>query len=75
MTKVKFVIFKSELLALFPDLHEENNSVSCYARLGQHGIADRSLLRYKAATKEEYADLLKELVAIGYDDLKIMNKW
>jgi hypothetical protein len=77
MTRVKFVIFQKELLAIFPDEqfnHWNKDTVTCYQTVGQHGEASKSLLRCKAATKDQYSDLLKELVAIGYDDLKVMNK-
>lgn len=77
MTRVKFVIFQNELVAIFPDdqfNHWDTKTCISYARVGQHSQASKSLLRCKAATKEQYNDLLKELVAIGYDDLKIMNR-
>jgi hypothetical protein len=77
MTRVKFVIFQDELIAIFPDEqfnHWDTKTCMCYARIGQHSEISKSRIRCKAATKEEYTDLLKELVAIGYDDLKIMNK-
>lgn len=77
MTRVKFVIFQNELIAIFPDeIHSSMmpELVMSYQHIGQHGPASRKLLRCKAATKDQYSDLLKELVAIGYNDLKIMNE-
>ena len=77
MTRVKFVIFQDELLAIFPDEqfnHWNTKTCMSYQTIGQHGECGKSLLRCKTATKEQYSDLLKKLVAIGYDDLKVMNK-
>lgn len=77
MTKVKFVIFQGELVAIFPDEQFNHlNTKTCvsYQTIGQHSECSKSLLRCKAAIKEQYSDLLKELVRIGYDDLKIINK-
>lgn len=77
MTKVKFVIFQNELVAMFPDdqfNHWNTKTCNSYQTIGQHGEASKSLMRCKSATKDQYNDLLKELVSIGYDDLKVMNK-
>jgi len=77
MTKVKFVIFQNELVAMFPKEqfnHWDTSTCMSYSHIGQHGEASKSLMRCKAATKEQYEPLLKELIRIGYDDLKIMNK-
>ncbi len=53
-----------------------HNECACYAHLGQHGAA---AIDYAAslppATPEQYAPLLAELRAIGYDDLKIIRKF
>jgi hypothetical protein len=63
MTKVKFVIFKKELTALFPEEVPNNNRafILSYARIGQHSEASRSLLKCKRATPEQYRDLEEEL--------------
>jgi len=75
MTKVKFVIFKKELVALFPKENATtyDDSIMSYAKIGQHGSASKGLMRCKKATKEQYIPLYLELLAIGYDDLLIMN--
>ena len=72
--RVKFVIFKKELVALFPSEKENDNCILSYQHVGQHGAASYSLMRCKKATKEEYVSLLQELKNIGYDDLIIMNE-
>lgn len=66
-TLVKFVIFKGELIALFPKIPENNGRILSYQRIGQHGPADKSLLRCKKATPEQYNPLKKELESIGYN--------
>ena len=64
ITKVKFVIFQKEIIALFPD-DVTGNLINSYQHIGQHGSASKSLLRCKRATK--YQDLLQELTDIGYN--------
>lgn len=80
-TRVKFVVHEGEILALFPDFpwNHYNNNITCYARLGQHGQASKSLMKCKRAKPEEYYSLLIELRSIyenSHDDeiviLKIM---
>lgn len=74
MTRVKFVKFCNEILALFPDeIWSQDGSIMSYARIGQHGGASRSLMRCKAATPDEYMGLLNELKSVGYDDLVVIN--
>jgi hypothetical protein len=60
--------FKGEVNALFPDLHEPRGLVSCYAHVGQHGVADyRYMIRMtRPATQEEYAPLLRELTGAPF---------
>jgi len=65
-TKVKFVIFKDEVVALFPEEKGINGYIMSYQHVGQHGDADKSLLKCKKATPEQYKDLKKELEEIGY---------
>lgn len=63
--KVKFVKFKGEIVALFPELEQgENEYITCYAHLGQHSTASKSLLRCKKALPSEYFSLYKELLGI-----------
>lgn len=75
--KVKFVIFRKELIALFPKKqfnHWNKQSCMSYARIGQHSEASKRLMKCKKASKEEYSNLLQELVSIGYDNLIVMNE-
>ena len=67
ITKVKFVIFQKEIIALFPDDVTGKNLINSYQHIGQHGSASKSLLRCKRATKEQYQDLYQELTDIGYN--------
>jgi len=76
MTKVIFRKLQGELIALFPELPGDMNphvTCLCYAHVGQHSAACVNLTgQYTTpATESEYADLLVELVSIGYDDLVI----
>ncbi len=76
------VIFKKEsggaqVYAAFPTIAGNDNpqTMACYAHIGQHGIADAGYVREtKPAKPSEYADLLAELRAIGYDDLVIRHR-
>jgi len=63
MTKVKFVIFKKELTALFPEEVTHNNRafILSYAHIGQHSEASRSLMKCARATPEQYKSLAEEL--------------
>ena len=66
-----------EIIAFFPETYKEykNGKMLCYAHLGQHSEA--SIEYYwttKKATEKEYKPLFNELVFVGYDDLKIMQK-
>jgi hypothetical protein len=65
------VVFRQidgETLALFPTLHNFKGStyfVTCYAHVGQHGIACQdNFNRGKLSTETEYCDLLAELRGI-----------
>lgn len=74
-TRVKFIVFQGDIVAIFPDIiWNLKGDVTSYMRIGQHGPASKSLIRCKAAMKEQYETLLKELVGQGYDDLIVMNK-
>ena len=65
-----------DVFALFPDLEGSPYHCMCYQHVGQHGSADYNgcIAVSKPATPTEYADLLAELVSIGYDDLKIRQR-
>lgn len=82
MTSVIFRIdktgdFKGSLTAVFVD-HQGTSDPStkeCYAHLGQHSTCSMEwvLQDTRPAHPEEYSSLLKELISIGYDDLKILT--
>lgn len=67
-----------EITALFPTELGTNElyTSSSYAHIGQHGSADPVgvIQATRAAKPAEYADLLEELVSIGYDDLKVYQR-
>lgn len=78
MTKVTFYYDHNDgqILAYFPGLvADQKGNKTCYAHIGQHSACSPAYVRtLKLATTEQYKDLLSELVlAIGYDDLQIMN--
>jgi aspartate carbamoyltransferase catalytic subunit len=70
-TKVVFRIHQGEVLALFPYEPGTRDSwtCSCYAHMGQHSTASVSCVMNHStpAKPEQYADLEKELIEIGYD--------
>lgn len=79
MTKVVFRYDKkaNEILAVFPELGSRvNYRVLCYAHIGQHFEASHSqiIATTQPATESQYSELLAELVAIGYDDLRVMKR-
>lgn len=64
---VIFRVYRGELLALFPTEQwaRTGADITCYARVGQHAPACRSLLRLgRLAAPDEYAGLLVELRGI-----------
>jgi hypothetical protein len=70
--RVYFKIFKGEIIALFPHyLHNErlygNSLITCYAHIGQHSPASRSLIRCKNAGNGDYEALKNELINRGYN--------
>lgn len=77
-TRVIFRKYKTsphEIIAFFPDHLASYGRISCYQHIGQHGEGDSLFSAYtKPATPEEYADLKRELIRIGYDNLKIMKR-
>jgi hypothetical protein len=62
--------FSGQVFALFPhECDNHNGNVTSYQHVGQHSSANykHCLEVSKSATPEQYADLLKELVSIGYE--------
>lgn len=79
MTNVVFRYDKKadEVLAVFPELgNRANYRVTCYAHIGQHFEASHPYIieTTKPATESQYSELLAELVAIGYNDLRIVKR-
>lgn len=79
MTKVVFRKWKGgDIIALFPDepWSRHDCTTSSYMHIGQHGAADYAgvVASTRPACEEEYRDLLAELRAIGYDDLRIVRR-
>lgn len=71
MNPVKVVFRKfqnDEVIALFPELLETENSCLSYMHAGQHGEACTALIyELEVPTKEEYTPLYKELTEdVGY---------
>jgi len=87
MTQVKFLIEKQEgdlpcnIFAFFPSLHaydksqpSYNEMFTCYSHVGQHSACHVDYAKEcKEAKYNEYADLLRELIGQGYNDLSILN--
>lgn len=67
-----------EAVAIFPTIPESYDGYKCavYQHVGQHGAADPHVIIAitKPATESQYADLYKELISIGYDNLRIVQK-
>ena len=72
-TIVKFVKFKTEIVALFPnEIADSKGNILSYAHNGQHGPTSKSLMRLRYAQPKEFEALRKELTnLIGYN-LQIM---
>jgi hypothetical protein len=70
-TKTLFRKFhEGDIIALFPEIPGNSNAQTCmsYQTIGQHGSASVDLSHCTQPAKpEEYAELLAELVKIGYD--------
>ncbi len=88
-TEETLVIFRKfrdggDIIALFPEIMEEDHMCSSYMHVGQHAAADYyGLVRGEGtqwesptvpAQPNEYAALQKELEQIGYK-LKIRTRW
>ena len=78
MTKVIFKYHEknSDLFAFFPDeVADSKGNKMSYQHIGQHSAcSDDYNKESRLATKEEYKDLLNELINVGYDDLEIINE-
>jgi len=80
MTEIVFRVvkhgqFKGSIDAVFLGT-DHRDRIQCYAHMGQHSEGDYNyfLQETRPATLEEYKDLLYELKAIGYTDLKILKR-
>ena len=77
MTKIIFRrdIESGEIIAFFKGMLE-NNFLTCYVKIGQHGDAsyDYYINDTVPAKKSEYLELLEELKQIGYPDIKIYKR-
>ena len=79
MTKVVFRKWKEgDVIALFPDMpwSRYDYTTTSYMHTGQHGAADYAgvITATRPAREEEYRALLAELNAIGYDDLRVVQR-
>jgi len=76
-TKITFRKFPDgEIIALSPDtIADQNGNIDSYMHVGQHSAASPDLLTdLQKATKEEYTDLLEELInLVGYKNLIIIS--
>lgn len=79
-TKVIYRVFKKggDVIALFPTIAATTNPNMCqsYQHIGQHGAASYShvMQMTRPAKPEDYEKLNKELIAVGYKDLRPMLK-
>lgn len=78
MTKVIFYmepIPDGQILAVFPDNLNTDNTLLCYSHIGQHSSCSTAYLVdcCRRATRDEYTNLLHELKGQGYNDLKVLN--
>lgn len=67
-----------EIIAYFPEIAVDLNPAHCssYMHTGQHGAACGYLGNDTVAAKEgEYVGLYHELIAIGYENLKIIKRF
>ena len=74
-TKVVFRKFSDgEIIAVFPQVKNDRYLMS-YQHIGQHSNCARDISTFtKPAAPAEYNDLLRELCAIGYNDLQVMKR-
>lgn len=79
MTRVVFRKWRDgDIIALFPDepWSRCDYSTTSYMHAGQHGSADYAgvIADTRPAREDEYRDLLAELMAIGYTDLRVVKR-
>ena len=79
MTRVVFREWKEDgdIIALFPDdINPNDGTITSYMHVGQHGSADYVgvIADTQPAREDEYRDLLAELMAIGYTDLRVVKR-
>lgn len=72
-------IGEPDVMAFFPEMYHNKEmyktTFTSYSHIGQHSACHIDYANsLKMASKEQYADLLKELIGQGYDNLKILNK-
>lgn len=80
MTKVVFRKWKNDdIIALFPNAPWSRSgcAITSYMHVGQHGAADYAgvIADTSPAQENEYKDLLNELKAIGYTDLRVVQRY
>lgn len=66
-----------DIIALFPDdVDPHDGTVTSYMHIEQHGAADYAgvIADTSLAQEDEYKDLLNELKAIGYTDLRVVQR-
>jgi len=80
MTKVRFLLEKdsdTEVFAFFPELLHGSDKMEnkvAYSHIGQHSACSVDYAEEcKEAKYNQYADLLKELIGQGYNDLVVLN--
>jgi hypothetical protein len=77
-TSVIFRKDKDGVFALFPEIPADyyGNLCESYQHVGQHSGADYRgcIHNSKQATPKEFADLLKELRTVGYENLVVKHR-
>ena len=68
-----------DILAIFPTLpalHSSPHTVTCYEHIGQHGSMAYGYMEPHTvkASPSEYAELYAELITIGYNNLKVVQR-
>lgn len=80
MTKVVFRKFDEDgsIIALFSEQRwsEYQRTINSYQHVGQHGAADydHCITHSRPASEDEYMPLLVELISIGYENLRVMQR-
>lgn len=69
---------RRDLLAVFPTEVGTNDprTMVCYSTIGQHGACIAGYIGEKTrpATEEEQARMLRELRAVGYENLRVVSR-